>query len=687
MQDTARRLFVAVTIIAWLAAGSAGRELSPSASHAALRPAPQSPQKPQSPTFKARVDLVAVDVRVTDAQGRFVNDLTKDEFEVLEDGKPQTVSTFERIDIPVSAPAAAARVAAPPEVRTNAIGVTGRLYLLVLDDVNTYFERSGYVQKVAREFIEKHIEPGDVAGVAFISGRRNVSQDFTSDRQRLLKAVEMFSGLIPPPGAISGAGGPAPVASGRGAFDTLRVLAEFLGTMKGRRKACVYIGEGFKPPGLRSGGQAKPGGAYTPSEQSQPDRYDYEELAAAANRANVNIYTVDPRGLSALAEGASAGQLDNVSATEVADNVLSQQDGMAWLAYSTGGFSVANMNNFTAPFTRIQRDQSSYYLLGYSPPGSPKEGSSHKIVVRARRPGVTVRARREYFVPKTSAPTAATVITARNVPRALLPALDNPVPSTGIRFSMMAAPFKGAGGAGSWASVVMQFDGRDLDLGGTGGLDIAVIAVDRLGKIQGNDVRRVDLAFDPATRDRVLASGLRVQARVRVPKDTCTLRVAVADGASERVGSMWVDLAVPDFDEAAISLSGLLVTDSRAPGVPTANVDEDIRKLLPAPPSTERAFFRNTTIAWMAEVYRKGKTQESVNVATTIVATDGTEVFRREVPAAVPAPTGPADRVRVSERTSLEGFLPGDYVLKIEARLAGSDRKATREIAFRVMEP
>jgi hypothetical protein len=250
----------------------------------------------------------------------------------------------------------------------------------------------------------------------------------------------------------------------------------------------------------------------------------------------------------------------------------------------------------------------------------------------------------------------------------------------------MAAPFKGTAGAGPWASVVMQFDGRDLDLGGTGGLDVAVVAVDKLGKIQGNDVRRVDLAFDQAARDRVRASGLRVQVRVPVPKEKCTLRVAAADGASERVGSLWIDLTVPDFDEASVSMSGLLMTDSQAPGVPTANVDEEIRGILSAPPSTERAFARNTVIAWVAEVYLKGGAQGSVGLATTIVGADRTEMFRREVPGAGPAPAGPADRIRVSERANLEGFPPGDYVLRIEARLAGSDQKASREVAFRVVQ-
>ena len=230
----------------------------------------------------------------------------------------------------------------------------------------------------------------------------------------------------------------------------------------------------------------------------------------------------------------------------------------------------------------------------------------------------------------------------------------------------------------------MQFDGRDLDLGGSGGLDIAVLSVDKLGKILGHDVRRVDLAFDAATRDRVLASGLRVQSRVEVPKDACTLRVAAADAASARVGSLWIDLEVPNFDQAEIAMSGVLLTDSRAPGVPTANADEEVRKLLPAPPSTTRSFPRNTTIAWAAEVYRKAGIQDGVSLTTTIVGADGTEVFRRAVAGAVAPPPAPGDRVRVSDRASLESFAPGDYVLKVEARIADSDHAASREVLFRI---
>jgi hypothetical protein len=143
---------------------------------------------------------------------------------------------------------------------------------------------------------------------------------------------------------------------------------------------------------------------------------------------------------------------------------------------------------------------------------------------------------------------------------------------------------------------------------------------------------------------------------------------------------------VPDFTHATISLSGLLLTGSRAPETPTANADEEIRTLLPAPPSTDRSFGRNVLIAWLAEVYWKGTERQELAVTTTIVAADGHEVMRRELPRADAQPPEGSDRIRVSNRTSLEGFLPGEYMLKIEARIAGSSDTVSRDARFRVTE-
>jgi hypothetical protein len=251
---------------------------------------------------------------------------------------------------------------------------------------------------------------------------------------------------------------------------------------------------------------------------------------------------------------------------------------------------------------------------------------------------------------------------------------------------VVTTPFKAPGTNDAWASVVLQFDGRDLDLGGTGGLDLAVISVDTLGRIHGSDVRRVDLGFDQAGRDRVTKSGLRVQVRVPLPKDSSTIRIAAADGASRRVGSIWTDVSVPDFAAAPLSMSGVLVTDSGAPETPTANADDDMRKWLPAPPSTRRSFGPNVILAWAAEVYQKNAGRNEVAVTTTITAADGHEVFRRELARADAVPPAGADRIHVSNRTSLDGFPPGAYILKIEARLAGASESVSRDVRFTVAD-
>jgi hypothetical protein len=93
----------------------------------------------QSPavTFKVEINYVEIDARVLDAQGRFVRDLTKDDFEIVEDGRPQSLSTSSFVDIPVESPAGPPRSAAEPDVVTNAHDFDGRLYLFVHRNCNS----------------------------------------------------------------------------------------------------------------------------------------------------------------------------------------------------------------------------------------------------------------------------------------------------------------------------------------------------------------------------------------------------------------------------------------------------------------------------------------------------------------------------------------------------------------------
>src|SRR4051812_42372119 len=100
----------------------------------------QSPQSPaQTPTFRVDVNYVEIDARATDAQGNFVGDLTENDFHIVEDGAPQAIKVFTRVNLPVERQDAPLFKTAPIEadVRSNREEFNGRGFVLVLDDLQT----------------------------------------------------------------------------------------------------------------------------------------------------------------------------------------------------------------------------------------------------------------------------------------------------------------------------------------------------------------------------------------------------------------------------------------------------------------------------------------------------------------------------------------------------------------------
>src|ERR671914_1892606 len=150
----------------------------------------------QQPTFKVSVNVVDVDVTVKDAAGNFVTGLTAEDFEVFEDGKPQAIQTFSYIELPRERPDPfrVAGVPVPADVRSNRDVESGRVYIIVLDDLNVAPIRTTIVRRRARDFIERHFGPRDLAAVVVTSGRKDAAQEFTNDPALLLRAIDHFFG-------------------------------------------------------------------------------------------------------------------------------------------------------------------------------------------------------------------------------------------------------------------------------------------------------------------------------------------------------------------------------------------------------------------------------------------------------------------------------------------------------------
>src|SRR5215212_996695 len=162
---------------------------------AAQSPAPATPQT-QQPTFKLRVDYVEVDVVVTDRQGNLVRDLKKEDFQVLEDGKPQAVTNFTLVDIPIERGDRPLFAANPiePDVKTNERPFDGRVYVMVIDDLHTRFGRSQRVKIAARQFVERRLGANDLMAIVHTAGATDANQEFTTNKRLLLASVDKTQG-------------------------------------------------------------------------------------------------------------------------------------------------------------------------------------------------------------------------------------------------------------------------------------------------------------------------------------------------------------------------------------------------------------------------------------------------------------------------------------------------------------
>src|SRR5688572_6355550 len=138
----------------------------PAAQQAAPQPAAsQQSQTPQpGVTFRAEANFVEVHAIVTDRDGAFVRNLTADDFEIVEDGRPVTPAVFQLVDLPVERPFTPANAPAPldPDVRSTRRTFDGRIYVILLDDLHTSIMRTPAVKDAAKRFVEEYLGVNDL---------------------------------------------------------------------------------------------------------------------------------------------------------------------------------------------------------------------------------------------------------------------------------------------------------------------------------------------------------------------------------------------------------------------------------------------------------------------------------------------------------------------------------------------
>ena len=382
--------------------------------------------KTEQPTFRTGVQVVEVDVRVFDADGRFITNLTRDDFELVENGEPQTIEALHVVGADPATPAATAAHPAPRSTGTRPAAPKTWIFLF---DLNHLSPGGGFdrARKAVADFIRDRFSDGDMAGI--LAGERMINNRLTSVKRELLDAVQQVKpragnrmrlleltrewprlldfeeavriarnevGVVAR--AVSRAcnddpdycklGDPeAPVRAKsiriqqevhRAATETLSALnglASGLARMPGP-KTVVFLSDGFVSQDLES---------------------SVRSVVGQVTRAGARVYAIDVRGLNRTA---NAGIIDQEFDDDVFDAGLkfdTRADGPNSLAVDSGGLMIRNENNIGRALERVAEDSGRYYVLAYQPSNPNLDGSYRPIQVKVRREGVRVRARRGYL--------------------------------------------------------------------------------------------------------------------------------------------------------------------------------------------------------------------------------------------------------------------------------------------------
>jgi VWFA-related protein len=705
---------------------------------AAQQPAPPASAAAPEVTFKVEVNYVEEDVRVVDRDGNFVRGLKHEDFQVFEDGKPQKVETFGMVDIPNTRPRKPLYMgtnALPiePDVAVNKQVLDGRLYLIVLDDYHVAPLRSQSVRILARRFVLEKLGPDDQAAVVVTSGLRRASQDFTQNRRLLVEAIDNFLGQkLQSSGVqrnekmsremnaagqpIDDAGDPIQIDpanryigddsaaertfQARQSLNSLRSISEWMSAIQGRRKAIVYISEGvdYNLFDIFTGGDPS-NFNFENFNMIQTETYD---TISAASRSNVQIYSVDPRGLTAMGQedieiGGLAPGAYNLGPKQLMQELQSSQQNLRQLAEETGGVAFVGRNDFDEAFDRIVEENSQYYVLGYYSTNEKRDGKLRNISVRvAGHQDAQVTYRKRYAAPRGRAPrnTAAgkPLDPNRSLNADLVNTMASPLPKTGIQLRVSAIAKKGAGKTTD-VEVLIDTLGKDLTFTEKNGtftnkLSMQVGVFNKEGKSVFAERPDVDLNLRPESHTRVSESSVRILRHLSLPPGRYQLRVAAQDSAKLKQGSAHLDIEVPDFTKEPVAISNLAlaVSADRSVYSPPKPGFDPFNGLLPGAPSALREFPNGSEIAVAMEVYvNKPTPVHRFDVTTTVRADDGRVVFSHSVERSTDELHGTPGGFGFSARIPIQNWTPGLHVLEVVAKSRLSDvAPASRVIQFEV---
>jgi VWFA-related protein len=664
--------------------------LSIFAQNASQTPQPQQPQ--QQYRVHVTSELVLVNVVVRDKRGNLVRDLNKDDFTLLEDGKRQTISSFdfENVDELKTAGAAEATVsgAAPdgallrPAEKTAALDARDRrLMLLFFDFSGMDPEQIDRSVDAAKKFVQTRMQPADLIALVSLATNMRADLDFTDDKAKVLGVLTSYTsgqGQGFDNGTTGSAEGGAETGGAFTADDTdyntfnadrkllaLQAIMQSLGKIS-QKKAIIYFSNGISQNGV-------------------DNQSALRAATASAVKANVSIYPVDIRGLQAFPPGGEAqnASLHGQSAyngaavlNDLSSNAATQET-LSTLASDTGGKAFFDSNDFSAVFSQVQKDSSAYYVLGFTSTNALKDGRFRHLKVQLNRQDLKLDYRSGYYAGRDFEH-----LNRADREQQIQDELASELSQTNVAVYAGAAYFR-QDDTHYYLSVSLVIPGSQIPFVQAKDKDNATIDV--IGEVRadgkfavGHLRDTVKLALDSA--QQVRRKNVQYNTGFLLAPGSYHLKFVVRENQSGRMGSFETDVQIPDLRKAPLRMSSVVLSSQRVPaGVKkTSGPHPLVQDQTELVPNITHVFTQDQHLYLQYEVYDAARGKSPAAATRGNGPANGSANAPANESAKAPPAKGPRENVRVL--TSIEFLQGGAKVYESKPVVANEvtapDRKA-----------
>lgn len=685
---------------------------------AQTQPKPSPSPEEAEDVIKIFTELRQTDVMVFDAQGKFVDDLKREDFELRVDGKPVPITFFERVEAGAGNEEAqwlAARER-PTPTQEPVPTTYGRKLLFFVDDIHLSPASIMQARDLIRKYIDYEHTENDEVQIVSASGRIGFFQQLTDNKIVLRKATERLT-YYQRTGRDYDA---TPMSSyqafqiERGDTDTLDYFVDEMikhNRLMPRQQA-VEIVRGRAAALMRQASQwvSKTLGALDQTIRDAagvPGRKllffisdgflvhsNYTDmsnairtLASNAARAGVVIYSIDARGLVVTLQDDGTGSDPSGRLLRASQGeVFAFQDPLNALAQDSGGRALFNNNDLHAAVENGLKETSFYYLLGWTPERTENNPNKFRRIELAviGRPELTVRVRKGSFNLDTSktkqtAPAKAQPVEAklREALVAKTPVRDLPV---AMALSYVDTPDKGASLSVSMEIRTEVLSSNAADEKVSASVDFAGAVFDQEGKSTSTFGQRVTLGEALKSDGRRLKYTHTVFPRPGLYQ----VRVAARDALSGRVGTAKSWIEIPNVSDKKLTLSSIVVGE-RLASSPVRDVRAGSLFSGQTPLNVARRFKRDSFLRCLVFVYNasRGGAERLADVAIQVQVLRNNKPVITTAVRQIPTQAGQdQDRLPYASEISLKGLAPGRYVLSISAIDRAARTSASEQVRF-----